>query len=262
MLRRHRVVHELTPVYAPSLPARSHFFRADSQPKEALVFPKFVTTACSFALLATTTAWAQEPVSGAPVESAASTAAGSAAAPVVTAQEGNWAFLFRFGGLAPLSFRGVNDFAVEPVGAVGAGTSQLFTEFGMRKVLKRFSIPFWVGLAMVNDSTRNGVSTSNTSFGLSGGAGLQYTFRAWRRIAPYVGGFGQLQFIDPTGDANWLLGFALGPVLGVEYYIADRVSLFAQGQFALGVAIADASARVILGPTMSMGGNTGVNVYF
>jgi hypothetical protein len=226
------------------------------------VFPKFVTTACSFALLATTSAFAQEPAASAPSESSASASAGSAAAPVVTAQEGQWAFLFRFGGLAPLSFRGVNDFIVEPA-ATGVGlTSQLFTEFGMRKVLKRFSIPFWVGLAMVNDSTRTGVSTSNTSFGLSGGVGLQYTFRAWRRIAPYVGGFGQLQFIDPTGDANWLLGFALGPVLGVEYYIADRVSLFAQGQFALGVAIADASARVIMGPTMSMGGNTGVNVYF
>lgn len=225
------------------------------------MFPKFVTTACSFALLATTSAWAQEPAAVAPSESSAAASSGAAAAPVVTAQEGQWAFLFRFGGLAPLSFRGVNDFTVEPATGAGA-TGQLFTEFGMRKVLKRFSIPFWVGLAMVNDSTRTGVSTSNTSFGLSGGVGLQYTFRAWRRIAPYVGGFGQLQFIDPTGDANWLLGFALGPVLGVEYYIADRVSLFAQGQFALGVAIADASARVIMGPTMSMGGNTGVNVYF
>lgn len=226
------------------------------------MFPKFVPTACSFALLATTSALAQEPAAVAPSESSASAGGGAAAAPVVTAQEGQWAFLFRFGGLAPFSFRGVNDFTVEPAVAAAGPTGQLFTEFGMRKVLKRFSIPFWVGLAMVNDSTRTGVSTSNTSFGLSGGVGLQYTFRAWRRIAPYVGGFGQLQFIDPTGDANWLLGFALGPVLGVEYYIADRVSLFAQGQFALGVAIADASARVIMGPTMSMGGNTGVNVYF
>ena len=70
MLLRHRVVHELTPVYAPRCPLALTFFRADSQPKEALVFPKFVTTACSFALLATTSAWAQEPASGAPVESA------------------------------------------------------------------------------------------------------------------------------------------------------------------------------------------------
>ncbi len=225
------------------------------------MFRKSLPTACFLALLFTTTARAQEPTSSPPSDPAAAASAGSTASPVVTAQEGQWAFLFRFGGLAPFSFDGVNDFSVEPATATGPA-GQLFTEFGMRKVLKRFSIPFWAGLAMVNDSTRSGATNSNTSFGLSGGVGLQYTFRAWRRIAPYVGGFTQIQFIDPTGPANWLLGFSLGPVLGVEYYIADRLSLFAQGQFALGVGIADTTARVLLGPTMSMGGNTGVNVYF
>lgn len=222
---------------------------------------KTYAAACTLALLTTSQAFAQDPLPGAPPGgSVESPSSASSASPVVTGQEGQWAFLFRFGGLAPFSFRGINDFAVEPSTPTTAGT--LFTEFGMRKVLKKISIPFWAGLAMVNDTSRAGVSVSSTSFGVSGGVGVMYTFRAWRRIAPFIGGIATLQFIDPTGDRNWFLGFGVGPALGVEYYIADRLSLFAQGQFSLGIGITDGLARIAIGPTMSLGGNTGVNVYF
>jgi hypothetical protein len=60
------------------------------------------------------------------------------------------------------------------------------------------------------------------------GGGFEYHFRIWRRISPFLGASLGLYFEDPSGENNLRFGVDLGPNLGVEYYIADRLSLSAQ----------------------------------
>lgn len=177
-------------------------------------------------------------------------------ATVVRAAPGNWAFSFLFGGLGNMNVSGQTNLKVNNL---------LFTEFGARAVLGSIIIPFSAGLAIGANVPKMGDTA--TDFGLSATVGVVKTFRVWRRIVPQFGGSFHFHYLDPAtpgGAANtdWQVGLSLGPVLGVEYYIADRLSLLAQGTFQFGIAITDPVAAVSLGTSISGGGQLGLNFYF
>lgn len=183
--------------------------------------------------------------------------------PVVRAGAGNWGMSFTFGGLASLNVGGIDNFnttqAMPPTGG------PLFTELGARYVTKSIIVPFSVGLGIFNTTTtppNNAPSTSATDFGLSASVGIYKPFRVWRRISPYLGGLFRIGYVNPTGDKTYDVGIAIGPVAGVEYYIADRVSLYAQGQFLFGVNISDPQVQIHFGTLMTGGGQMGLNFYF
>lgn len=206
-------------------------------------------------------AHAQEPIPTAPAPDPIAAAAATAPkvivaaddSPVVRAAAGNWAMTFTFGGLGSLSANGILD---QKAGNL------LFTEVGFRAVLSSITIPFSVGLGLANVTTRTGPSSSNTDIGLSFTGGVLKSFRVWRRIAPYFGGTFHFSYLDPNGDNNWVIGLSIGPVLGIEYYIADRVSLLAQATFQFGVGITDPQAAIGVGSTISGGGQLGLVFYF
>ena len=214
--------------------------------------------------LCATEARAQDPIPPAPpTDPIAATAAASAAAapkltladdsPVVRAAAGNWAMTFTFGGLGTLTTNGILD---QKAGNL------LFTEVGFRAVLSSVTIPFSVGLGLANVTNRIGTTTSNTDIGLSFTGGVLKSFRVWRRIAPYFGGLFHFSYLDPSGDNNWIIGLSLGPVLGIEYYVADRVSLLAQATFQFGVTITDPQALIGAASAISGGGQLGIVFYF
>ncbi len=173
--------------------------------------------------------------------------------PVVRAAPNNWAMTFAFGGLGSLTANGILD---QKAGNL------LFTEIGFRAVLSSVTIPFSVGLGLANTSSLKGPSASATDVGLSFTGGVLKSFRVWRRIAPYFGGLFHFSYLDPSGDNNWLIGLSIGPVLGIEYYIADRVSLLAQGTFQFGVNLTDPAAAIGIGSAISGGGQLGLVFYF
>ena len=173
--------------------------------------------------------------------------------PVVRAAPNIWAMTFAFGGLGSLTANGILD---QKAGNL------LFTEIGFRAVLSSVTIPFSVGLGLANTSSLKGPSASATDVGLSFTGGVLKSFRVWRRIAPYFGGLFHFSYLDPSGDNNWLIGLSIGPVLGIEYYIADRVSLLAQGTFQFGVNLTDPAAAIGIGSAISGGGQLGLVFYF
>lgn len=136
---------------------------------------------------------------------------------VVRAEAGDFGMFFRFGGLGTLAAtnntRNVNALVI--------------TQVGLRMVLsEQLIIPMFLGLGLRSVDQPN--MDANTDFGFDAGAGIEYHFRIWRRISPFVGaslGFGGS---DPSGDNNGTWTIGLGPTAGVEYYVADRVSLTAQ----------------------------------
>lgn len=138
--------------------------------------------------------------------------------PAVRAVEGNWGMFFRFGGLATLD--------------AGNNTRQvnnlLLTQIGMRAVVTdELIVPFYFGAGFSHISAANSNATI-TDVGFDMGAGFEYHFRVWRRISPFVGGGVGLSILEPSGDTNTTIGIGLGPTMGIEYYVADRVSLIAQ----------------------------------
>ncbi len=138
--------------------------------------------------------------------------------PIVRAKEDDWGMFFRFGGLATLlasnNTRNVN--------------SLLVTQVGIKAVLsEKLMIPFFFGTGVRHISEDDG-NDSQTDFGLDIGVGVEYHFRIWHRISPFIGGSLGFGISDPTGDSNMVIGIGIGPNLGVEYYVADRVSLAAQ----------------------------------
>lgn len=173
--------------------------------------------------------------------------------PVVRAAPGNWGMSFAFGGLGNLSVGGIND---QKAGNL------LFTEIGFRAVLPSVTIPFSVGLGMSNNTTRTDPSVSSTDVGLSFSGGVLKPFRVWRRIQPYFGGLFHFDVLKPSGNDNWLVHMALGPLVGIEYFVADRVSFFGQGMFEFGVGINSQVANIVLATAMSGGGQLGLNFYF
>lgn len=178
--------------------------------------------------------------------------------PVVRAVPGNWGMSFVFGGLAPLSIAGINDYGVNRL---------LFSEIGFRKVTKNWIVPFSIGAGVFRhkvDADDDAMVDEIRQYdvGLAASVGLLRSFKVWRRIAPYVGGKVHVHYLDPTGDKNWLVNFSLGPVLGIEYYVADRVSLLLQSQIGVGINVLSGTAQIEAGTSLAAGGQMGLVFYF
>jgi len=144
--------------------------------------------------------------------------------PVVRAAEGNMGMYFRFGGLATLVAEG-NTRSIGPLA---------FSQIGLKFVLsEKWMVPLYFSTGIRLDSPdydpdpNDDQSPDTTNWGLEVGSGFEYHFRVWRRISPFLGVNVGLGFEDPTGETNLKIGVGMGPILGVEYYIADRVSLTA-----------------------------------
>lgn len=173
--------------------------------------------------------------------------------PVLRAAPGNWGMTFIFGGLAPLSFGGLGDRTV--------GQSLMFTEIGVRRVFKKVVIPFSFGAGISRDQPV-GQTNKTTSAGVSASVAVLKGFRVWRRIAPYYGAFLHFHYIHPPGVGNWLVNVSVGPILGIEYFLADRVSLYGQGIFGVGPDITRSSVSVNASSAIAAGGQLGLTFYF
>lgn len=167
-------------------------------------------------------------------------------------EPGDWGMQFTFGGLAPLSIAGVRDHGVNRL---------LLTELGFRRVTKNLIIPFSLGAGVFHHNPDGDPGTQNDA-GVAATFGVLKPFRVWRRIAPYVGGMLHVHYLDPTGVNNWLVNFAIGPVIGTEFFIGDRVSLLFQGQFDLGINVFDGLTQVRAATSIAAGGQTGLVFYF
>lgn len=172
--------------------------------------------------------------------------------PVVRAAPGNWGMTFIFGGLAPLSVAGLGDLPL--------ADGLMFTEIGVRRVFKRVVIPFSFGAGITNQRTAG--ETPITSAGVSASVAVLKGFRVWRRIAPYWGAFLHTHYLDARGPDNWLVNVTVGPILGIEYFVADRVSLYGQGVFGIGSDIGKGTVKLVARAAMAAGGQLGLTFYF
>jgi hypothetical protein len=172
--------------------------------------------------------------------------------PVRRGQSGDWAMQFTFGGLAPLSVAGIGEFGVNRL---------LVTEIGFRRVLDKVIIPFSVGAGVFHHNPDGGAGTQNDA-GLAATVGVLVPFRVWRRIVPYAGGQFHLHYLDPTGNNNWLVNVSLGPVIGTEVYVHDRISLLFQAVATVGINVFDGLTQVSAATSLMAGGNTGLIFYF
>jgi hypothetical protein len=172
--------------------------------------------------------------------------------PVVRAESGNLGMFFLFGGLATLLH--TND------GKSAGGL--VFQRVGMEYVLSQnLRIPFWFGTGLELTSPDQG--DSSTDWGMEIGGGIEYHFRIWRRISPYVGGTLGIGVGNPSGPDNVDIEFSLGPMFGVEYYIGDRVSLSAQYELNIDIGYEDsANATTTFGYRTEAGGSVGITYYF
>lgn len=173
--------------------------------------------------------------------------------PVLRAAPGNWGMTFIFGGLAPLSLGGVGDRRV--------GEGLLFTEIGVRRVFKNVVIPFSFGAGLSRQGVE-GQTGKTTTAGISGSLAFLKGFRVWRRIAPYWGAFIHAHYLYGPGAGNWLVNIAVGPILGIEYFLADRVSLYGQGIFGIGPDITKKTISVSASTAIAAGGQLGLTFYF
>lgn len=152
----------------------------------------------------------------------------SKASPVVRAVAGNWGMFFRFGGLATLEHAG-NTRNVDGL---------LLSQVGFRYVAsEKLIIPLYFSLGVLLVKPPDGSGPDYRSWGLELGSGIEYHFRIWRRISPFIAfnlGFG---VSEPNGGSNTAFGIGFGPAMGVEYYIADRVSITVQYMMTLQIAI-------------------------
>ncbi|MBL9103521.1 MAG: hypothetical protein JNL82_21420 [Myxococcales bacterium] len=172
--------------------------------------------------------------------------------PVVRAAPGNWGMTFIFGGLAPLSLAGSDQ---------SFGDGLLFTEIGVRRVFKRFVLPFSFGAGVARVQTP-GQATPATAAGISASVAILKGFRVWRRIAPYFGAFLHTHYVHPPGPGNYLVNISVGPILGIEYFIADRVSLYGQGVVPIGPDITRSGVSVTARTAVAAGGQLGLTFYF
>ncbi len=173
--------------------------------------------------------------------------------PVVRAGPGNWGMTFIFGGLAPLSVAGLGDLPL--------ADNLIFTEIGVRRVFKRVVVPFSFG-AGVTHRQRTGDAKPTISAGLSASVAVLKGFRVWRRIAPYFGGFLHTHYVDAAGPNNWIVNISVGPILGIEYYLGDRVSLYGQGVIGVGPSFGKTSVQWVARTAMAAGGQLGLTFYF
>lgn len=179
-------------------------------------------------------------------------ATGGKTSPVERPIAGDLGMSFQFGGLAGLNVGGL----------VSHTANKLFlTEIGMKYMLAdKWALPFSIGVGMLNFSQEGQDAQFDT--GLSFSVGFQRYFRTWRRIAPYFGVKMHFHYVDPTGASNYLVQLAFGPTLGVEYFIADRVSLGLEYALLIGMNFEDRKTTVGLQTVMSMGGQMALTFYF
>ncbi len=168
---------------------------------------------------------------------------------IVIADEGDFGLSFRFGGLASLSLDGdtrvVSNFPI--------------TQVGLKIVRSRaLHIPISFGFAFRDITNGGGRNDAVVGFDLNGG--IEYHFRIWRRIAPYAGVTLGLGYTDIENDA--LIGFGVGPVLGVEYYVADRVSVGAEYAFSFQIAALTDGDEKLINLSTSAAGQAHLTVYF
>lgn len=173
--------------------------------------------------------------------------------PVIRAAPGNWGMTFIFGGLGPLSLGGLGDQSLSD--------GLLFTEIGVRRVFKKIVLPFSFGAGLTHRS-RTATSRPEIAAGVSASIAVLRGFRVWRRIAPYYGGFLHMHYLDAPGPDNWLFNITIGPILGIEYFIADRVSLYGQGILGIGPDIQKNTIRLAAQAVMAAGGQLGLTFYF
>jgi hypothetical protein len=170
---------------------------------------------------------------------------------VKTREAGDWGMTFTFGGLAPMSIAGINDFAVNRL---------LFSELGFRAALDRVVIPFSVGAGFF--SHRPSGSTALGDVGVGASVAVLADFRRGRRIIPHAGGALHFHYVDPSGRSNYLFNISFGPVIGIEYFFADSVSLLLQGKLNLGFNVLDGLTQIDFGTTIAAGGQMGLTFYF
>ena len=104
--------------------------------------------------------------------------------PVVRAQAGNLGFFFKLGGLATLDHNNTS----RNVNALG------FTQVGLKFVSsEKLLVRAYFGTGLQHSKAEScpefGTCTSATStdMGIEAGVDLEYHFRIWRRISPFVG---------------------------------------------------------------------------
>ena len=170
---------------------------------------------------------------------------------VKTREDGDWAMSFVFGGLAPMSISGINDFTVNRL---------LFSELGFRKVLPKVVIPFSVGAGVF--SHRPSGTSSLGDVGLAASFAVLADFRRGKRVIPHAGAALHLHYVEPSGPSNYLINIALGPVIGIEYFFASRVSLLLQGKLNIGFNILDGLTQVDVATLVAAGGQMGLSFYF
>jgi outer membrane protein W len=171
---------------------------------------------------------------------------------VVRAQAGNWGFNFIFGGLATLGIAGPYTHTANRAFLTEVGAKYFVTD--------RLAVPFSIGLGVLG--RKPDVGDIENDFGISATAGIQYYFRVWRRIAPFVGAKLHIDYTEPVGPSNYSVRVIFGPAVGVEYYVADRVSLQLEYNALVGFDIRDGFADIGFQTVVSMGGLVGLNFYF
>lgn len=187
----------------------------------------------------------------------------SKASPVERPIAGDMGMSFAFQGLAPMSVGGVQSFTVGRA---------LMAEVGIRYMLAdKWALPFSFGAGLLNLSP-NGGGDASTDLGLSFTVGFQRYFRTWRRIAPYFGAKLSMSYVDPSGEKNYFVRIGIGPALGIEYFIADRVSLSMEYNVFLSFQIeGDNASRaagalggtvVAFNTSLWMGGQMALTFYF
>lgn len=196
---------------------------------------------------------------------------GEGESPVVRAQAGNWGFMFVFGGLATMisnNFNSWNDNARHTVNV--QNYNSLYSEFGVKYMFTdplAFYLTFGVGMVHYAPEADN--QDDQTSWGLTATAGVEYHFRVWRRISPYIGASMSFGGLDPTGKENGQFLWGVGlPHVGIEYFWGDRASLAAEYTLQLALIRQMDPAQAAewtgfgFGTLLSHGGNMRLTFYF
>ena len=163
--------------------------------------------------------------------------------PVVRAngEEGNMGLFFRFGGMATMTATGDSE-----DGKNGGNTAAMNAQIGLKFVMSEsIMVPLFFGMSLRSTSVavKNADDPDTTyNFSMDLGVGVEYHFRIWRRLSPFCGALLKLGFYEPTGEDNLGIRFRVGPTIGVEYYIADRVSLAVAYMLLLSVAASPVGA--------------------
>ena len=173
--------------------------------------------------------------------------------PVVRATGKNMGMFFRFAGLGTMGVSGESN----PAAAV------LMNDVGIKFVFSEtLMLPIFFGMGLNLNTPSEGDSSSNWAMDL--GAGIEYHFRIWRRFSPFLGGSLRFSFSDKTGEDNMYFAMSLGPKLGIEYYIADRLSLSAAYMFMIQIAHQDGSdtSQTTFQMSTLSGGSLTITGYF